>query len=106
LLTDLGKPFFAFLQRHNLAKAGFLPVVHLDETGTKQLVPNRQEQDAITQMISWRKQGKSLRQIAMKLTEAGVSTRTGQPWSAKVIASIIKRQSRDFWENPFAGHRE
>ena len=67
--------------------------VVLDEQGVKRLVPDAQEQYHIESILRFRGAGMSYQAIADALVQQGVATREGGRWSAKVIRSIVKRQS-------------
>lgn len=56
------------------------------------LIPNETEQAVIQQIIAWRSEGQSYRQIADQLTTTGVPTKDGKPgWIHTTVARILKR---------------
>lgn len=57
------------------------------------LSPNSDEQAAILLIQSLHEYGHSLREIAAALTSRGIPTKSGRPWSAKVISSIVARSN-------------
>ena len=58
-----------------------------------QLFPEPREQEAICLMREWRSDGRTFAKIAESLVERGYFGRRGQPLSAKVIRSILRRPS-------------
>ncbi len=54
------------------------------------LFNNEEEQGIITKIRAWREEGFSLRWIASRLNEEGVSTKQGRIWHASTIRYILK----------------
>ena len=57
------------------------------------LVPNKEEQEAIAAMRSLRDAGHTLREIAEHLTRNGIVTKEGRPWNHNTVSGILKRSS-------------
>lgn len=53
------------------------------------LIPNDDEQDALGTMRRWRATGVSLRDIAGRLTEAGIPTKQGGAWHAGTVRYML-----------------
>lgn len=54
------------------------------------LAPKEDEQKILKKMKRWKKEGKSLREIARRLNQEGVSThRNGVQWSHKAVSCVI-----------------
>lgn len=56
------------------------------------LILNEQEQGGIALMLDLKRKGLGWRRIAATLTERGVPTKTGAPWSPQAIGAILKRE--------------
>jgi len=54
------------------------------------LVANEQEQETVSKIKAWHKEGLSLREIAGRLNDAGVPTKKGGTWYASTINNILK----------------
>lgn len=65
----------------------------LDDEGVKRLVPVEDEQKIIRQLNARHDKGEGYKSLASWLNRERVPTRTGAPWSAKVIKGIIRRQA-------------
>jgi DNA invertase Pin-like site-specific DNA recombinase len=57
----------------------------------KTLIPNAGEQDAITLMTKLRSDGHTLRGIAAELSERGIPTKEGGPWTHTAVSRILRR---------------
>ena len=59
------------------------------------LVPNESEQTVIADVKAMRSRGMKLQQIATRLTERGVPTKTGKSnrWTHQAVARILSRQA-------------
>lgn len=57
------------------------------------LLTNAAEYTAIQLIHALRTDGLSLRQIAAELTQRGISSKTGRPWSAQAISNILTRKA-------------
>jgi len=53
------------------------------------LVVNEKEQEVISQIKAWRKEGATLRQIANRLNDAGIPTKKGGKWYASTVTNIL-----------------
>lgn len=56
------------------------------------LVPNLDEQRAVQRMRRWRREGKSLRDIANRLNDDGIPARRGR-WHPQTVARVLDRAS-------------
>lgn len=54
------------------------------------LVPNEAEQASIGMIQRFRSEGLSLREIAARLNEQGIPSKTGKGWSAKTVLGILR----------------
>ena len=54
------------------------------------LVPNLEEQREVQRMRRWRREGKSLREIATRLNDEGVPARRGR-WHPQTVARVLER---------------
>jgi DNA invertase Pin-like site-specific DNA recombinase len=59
--------------------------------GTRRLVPEPQEQEALTLMQSLHSQGYSLREIVAELDRRGIPAKDGGRWHPKSVARILGR---------------
>ncbi len=57
----------------------------------KTLIPNEREQEAIVLMTQLRSSGHTLRGIAAELSERGVPTKEGGPWTHTAVSRILRR---------------
>ncbi len=57
----------------------------------KTLIPNEREQEAIVLMTQLRSTGHTLRGIAAELSERGVPTKEGGPWTHTAVSRILRR---------------
>lgn len=57
------------------------------------LLANAAEHTGIQLMHALRTDGLSLRQIAAELTQRGIASKTGRPWSAQAINNILMRKA-------------
>jgi site-specific DNA recombinase len=64
-----------------------------DCADSRTLVPNPVEQAAIATIRQLRAQGASLREIAAELTVRGMASKSGRPWTAKVLKTILDRKA-------------
>jgi len=71
---------------------GALPYGYRSHKGN--LVPDEEEQSALACMRGLAAQGKSTRDIAAALQQAGYPTKRGGQWTSPVVSRILKRDSR------------
>lgn len=57
----------------------------------RELVPDPEEQGAISLMRVWREDGLSLRQIAARLDSEGYPPKRGELWSSTAVGRVLKR---------------
>lgn len=63
----------------------------LDSDG-KTLIKDEFEQNVISEIVSMRKQGFKLQQIANHLDSQGIKSKTGKKWNCMSVSNIYKRQ--------------
>lgn len=80
------------LRRQGKRVSGKIPFGY-DLVDDNNLVENPTEQHGIEIINELRQEGYSLRKIGTELEHRGISTKEGQPWTAKVINSILKRSA-------------
>lgn len=56
----------------------------------KKLYPNPNEQLSVQQMVEYRKQGLSMKQVAQKMNEQGVLSRLGRKWNHGSLHNALK----------------
>ena len=54
------------------------------------LIESEQEIGTVRQIRTWRAAGATLREIAARLTQAGVATKTGRRWHASTVRAILE----------------
>lgn len=91
-ISERTKAALAHLKKNGKRISGNLPYGYaLAEDGSS-LTPHHQEQAAIRSIASLRHEGKSLRQITGWLVTQGIQTKSGRPWSPKVVRGILLRE--------------
>jgi DNA invertase Pin-like site-specific DNA recombinase len=91
-ISERTKAAMAHLRRTHRRISRVTPFGYDLDEGGDTLTPNPREQEAIALMRSMRASGKSLRQIAATLDEAGVATKSGRGWTAQTIRGILDRE--------------
>lgn len=71
--------------------AGFGSPPYGWQAQNKELVPDPEEQGAISLMRRWRAEGHSLRQIAARLDVEGYRPKRGDNWSPTAVQRVLKR---------------
>ena len=83
------------VKRANGQRVGSIPYGHDLSNDKTTLVENAVEQAVIADIRVMRAKGKTLKQIAARLTERGVPTKTGKSrrWTHQAVARILSRTS-------------
>ena len=56
----------------------------------KSLVPEAKEQKVVQQMFQWRKEGRTLYEVATRLNELGVPSKKGGQWHSETVRAILR----------------
>ena len=84
----------AHLRRQNRRISRHVPYGYDLSTDNESLVPNTDEQEAVALMKTLRADDMTFREVIDTLDSRGIRTKTGKPWSPKVIRGIILREDR------------
>ena len=91
-ISERTKTAMAHMRRQGRRVSRHIPFGFALADGGTMLVPHPAEQQAMVRIRALRLEGLSLRQIAERLTQSNVRTKTGRPWAAKVIQALLKRE--------------
>lgn len=91
LIAERTKTTMAHLRSKGRRISGHIPFGFDLAMDGQMLTLNPEEQAVIVEIRLLREEGQSLRQIALGLNERDVRSKTGCPWSPKVILGLLKR---------------
>jgi len=82
------------VKRYRKEKTGGTVPYGYDSDDAGRLLPNPEQQTAIRLMMSWRRKGLSLREIASRLVSRGFQPKVATGWHPQVVRGILGRASR------------
>lgn len=92
-IAERTKGALAHLKSQGKRVSGRLPFGYDLADDRQTLIVNKQEQEGIRQMQALKEEGLSLRRIGRALTERGISSQSGKPWTAQTIKGILLREA-------------
>jgi site-specific DNA recombinase len=91
-ISERTKATMAHLRRQGHRVSRHIPYGFMLSNDGSTLTSHLAEQHSLARIRALRLEGLSLRQIAAALTRSKISTKTGRPWTAKVIHSFLNRE--------------
>lgn len=91
-VSERTKAALAHLRKQGQRISGMVPYGYTLGMDGSSLRPHDEEQAAIRSIAGLRQDGMSLRDIAGWLAVQGIQTKSGRPWSPKVVRGILLRE--------------
>jgi len=91
-VSERTKAALAHLRKNGQRISGMVPYGYTLANDGSTLRPQHEEQTAIRSITTLRNEGLSLRKIVGWLAVQGIQTKTGRPWSPKVVRGILQRE--------------